>query len=158
MKSELKKKKWKSEVKSENNVKKRPAIKNHVGKSHDEDELVPMVGNKVPKIPRSKRRKFMDQQHIKAQEKEWNRMSVGQMSQLMKRKIPQTIPVMTIEKALMKMMLNSGITWYSLDGLGWPKCICGWVKFPKYVHLVTPMGKKQLFEKQILKINLDILW
>ena len=43
-------------MKSENNVKKRPAIKNHVGKSHDEDELVPMAGNKVPKIPRSKKR------------------------------------------------------------------------------------------------------
>ena len=42
------------------------------------------------------------------------------------------------------------------NGFGGPKCVCGRIKFPKYVCLVAPLGE-QLVEKQILKI-LDILW
>ena len=42
------------------------------------------------------------------------------------------------------------------NGFGKPKCVCRQVKFPKYVCLVTQLGK-QLLEKQILKIILDII-
>ena len=37
-----------------------------------------------------------------------------------------------------------------------PKCVCGRVKFPKCVCLVTRLGK-QLLVKQSLKIILDII-
>ena len=39
----------------------------------------------------------------------------------------------------------------------WATKVCLWVKFPKYVCFVTRLGK-QLFEKEILTIILDILW
>ena len=51
---------------------------------------------------------------------------------------------------------SNGVTLHLPDGFGGPKCVCGWVKFPKYTCLVAQLGQ-QLLEKQILKIILDIL-
>ena len=63
--------------------------KSSEGKSLKKDEVNPMVETIKCQKPflRSKRKKFMDQQPVKAQGKEWNRMSAAQMSQLMKKKI-----------------------------------------------------------------------
>ena len=44
--------------------------------------------------------------------------------------------------------------WCNLT-LGQPKCVSRRVKFPKYVRLVTQLGR-ELLEKQILKFFLDV--
>ena len=59
---------------------------------------------------------------------------------------------------LVVLVLPSQVIMYlHMYSFGWPKCVSRWVKFPKYVCLVARLGK-QLLEKQILKIILDILW
>ena len=55
------------------------------------------------------------------------------------------------------MYVCSGVTKHSPDGFGQTKYVFGWIKFPKCVCLVAQLGK-QLPEKQILKIIIDILW
>lgn len=57
--------------KGQQNTKKISNEKSSKVKSLNDDEVVPMIDNEVPKpLLRSEKRKFKDQQHIKAQEKE----------------------------------------------------------------------------------------
>ena len=51
----------------------------------------------------------------------------------------------------------SGASQHLPGGFRGPNCVCRWVKIQKYICLVALLGK-QLLEKQILKIILDICW
>ena len=64
----------------------------------------------------------------------------------MQHSIPYSIP-----------SIGSRVTYHSPNGFGRPKYVCGLVRFPKYVCFVARLGK-QLLEKQVLKIVINLLW
>ena len=81
--------------------------KSSKGKSLNKIEVIPMVDNEVTKTPLEKQKeKVYGLATHQSLRKRVKQMTVAQMSQLMKKKISQTIPVMMIWKALTKERLN----------------------------------------------------
>ena len=71
--------------------------KSSKGKSLNKIEVIPMVDNEVTKTPLEKRKeKVYGLATHQSLRKRVKQMTVAQMSQLMKKKISQTIPVMMI--------------------------------------------------------------